>query len=80
MPKNESWHAKIENVVYWGMDWLCPSYSGRLHDMIKKYWGHITPENTISDIIGRTQTGDLHVAVYDLTEMVMYASFYKPDY
>lgn len=39
--------------------------------------GNITVENTISDIIARTQTGDLHVAVYDLTDLVMYASLAK---
>ena len=27
IPVNNTWHPEIENVVYWGMDWLCPAYN-----------------------------------------------------
>lgn len=27
---DEDWHPPIENVVYFGMDWLCPPYTTRL--------------------------------------------------
>lgn len=26
-PVNDTWHAPIDDVVYHGMDWLCPGYS-----------------------------------------------------
>ena len=26
-PRNDTWHARIDSVVYHGMDWLCPPYS-----------------------------------------------------
>ena len=42
----------IDNVVYHGMDWNCPTYTRRLSEEIQKKWGEITPENAISDIIG----------------------------
>ena len=25
LPVNKSWHPPIEDVVYWGMDWICPN-------------------------------------------------------
>jgi hypothetical protein len=27
IPVNDTWHPKIPNVVYFGMDWDCPSYN-----------------------------------------------------
>ena len=26
IPANDTWHPKIPNIVYFGMDWLCPNY------------------------------------------------------
>jgi hypothetical protein len=31
LPSNDTWHAPVENAVYWGMDWLCPNFHVRLH-------------------------------------------------
>lgn len=42
LPKNDTWHAAIENVVYYGMDWLCPPFHLRLHEMLTKYHTNIT--------------------------------------
>lgn len=74
-PVNDTWHPQIENVVYWGMDWLCPGYSQRLSELLIEYHGVLTPEIAMSDVVARTQTGNLHVAVYDLSEEQMYVSF-----
>ena len=52
------WHPRIENVVYYGMDWLCPGYSKVLAQQLTKHHGDITPENTIRDITAITQTGE----------------------
>lgn len=30
LPKNDTWHPAVKDAVYWGMDWLCPSFTSRL--------------------------------------------------
>jgi len=30
LPVNDTWHPAIKDTVYWGMDWLCPSFTERL--------------------------------------------------
>lgn len=77
LPTNDTWHAPIENVVYNGMDWDCPTYTEKLGDQLRKYWGSITDDRTVSDILPTVQTGDLHIAVYDLTNAKMSVSFCK---
>lgn len=71
----DTWHPRIPDIVYWGMDWLCPAYSRPLAHQLQSLYGNITPENTISNITSIVQTGDVHLAVYDLTEQLMYVSF-----
>lgn len=68
------WHPRIRDVVYWGMDWLCPAYSSVLARQIDHYHGNLTAYNTIRDIVSIVQTGDLHVAVYDLARMAMFVA------
>jgi isopenicillin-N N-acyltransferase like protein len=58
-PVNSTWHEAIPDVVYWGMDWLCPPFSKRLSEMIKANYGTITAESTISSILPGTHTGNL---------------------
>jgi len=77
-PQPCDWHPRIDSVVYHGMDWNCPTYTERLGQEIKKYWGQITPEIIISDIIAKTCTGDVHNAVYDLTLNDMYVAVASP--
>eukprot|EP00026_Physarum_polycephalum_P008362 Phypoly_transcript_08444.p1 GENE.Phypoly_transcript_08444~~Phypoly_transcript_08444.p1 ORF type:complete len:437 (+),score=72.28 Phypoly_transcript_08444:68-1378(+) len=74
-PVNDTWHPQMENVVYWGMDWLCPGYSSVLSAQLQKYHGNITPQTTIQYITAITQTGDLHVVISDLTNLKMYVAF-----
>jgi hypothetical protein len=74
----DTWHPRFENVVYWGMDWLCPGYSRPLAAQISSLHGALTPANMISDVLGRVQTGDVHIAVYDLSDQQMYVSFMAP--
>jgi isopenicillin-N N-acyltransferase-like protein len=57
MPEAD-WHPRMDNVVYYGMDWLCPGYSTPLHAQLTKYHGNITAENTIRDITAIVQTGE----------------------
>ena len=76
-PVNETWHAPIEDVVYFGMDWLCPGFSAPLHDRLQENWGQLDAEVAIRDVVARTQTGNLHIAVYDLADDSVYVSFAK---
>jgi hypothetical protein len=66
------WHPRIPNVVYDGMDWLCPSYQYKLYQQITAQYGQITPESTIQNISAVVKTGDVHMAVYDLTDNILY--------
>eukprot|EP00054_Salpingoeca_dolichothecata_P003339 m.26484 g.26484 ORF g.26484 m.26484 type:complete len:436 (-) comp13773_c0_seq2:137-1444(-) len=72
------WHPRINDIVYYGMDWLCPGYSEVLAAQLTKYRGDLTPQNAIN-VTAITQTGDLHIALYDLTEMVLYTANARRD-
>lgn len=75
LPVNETWHWKIDDVVYNGMDWLCPGYTQKLAEQLTKYHGQITEETVVRNILPTVQSGDLHIAVYDLTDNNMHLSF-----
>jgi len=75
-PYNETWHPRIENIVYWGMDWLCPSYSEVLSEQLLEHYGNITSANSISDIVAKTQTGNLHIAIYDYSQDKVFISIH----
>jgi len=74
-PDNSSWHPRIKDVVYWGMDWDCPSYNYVLSTQIKKFYGKITPEIAIRYLTAVEMSGDNHIAFYDLTDGEFYVSF-----
>ena len=61
------------------MDWLCPGYSKVLARQLMHYHGNITAYNTIHDIVSIVQTGDLHVAVYDLSQQLLYVATARGD-
>lgn len=46
-----------------------------LGGLLEEFYGSLTAANAISDIIARTQTGNLHIALYDLSGNDMYVSF-----
>eukprot|EP01092_Planopodium_desertum_P004115 TRINITY_DN18146_c1_g2_i2.p1 TRINITY_DN18146_c1_g2~~TRINITY_DN18146_c1_g2_i2.p1 ORF type:complete len:149 (-),score=24.65 TRINITY_DN18146_c1_g2_i2:47-493(-) len=77
-PVNSSWHPQIDDVVYWGMDWLCPSFNFVLSTQIKKYYGQITPEIAIQYLTAVEMSGDNHIVYYDLTNSLFYVSFGAP--
>ena len=52
-PQPCDWHPRIENVVYHGMDWNCPTYTRVLGEKIQEFYGQLTPENIISDVIAK---------------------------
>ena len=75
LPKNDTWHPVVENVVYYAMDWLCPAYNRRLYDLLTEYHGKITIENTISHIAPGVKSGNLQSVVYDVANEWMYVSY-----
>eukprot|EP01006_Ploeotia_vitrea_P021341 TRINITY_DN53706_c0_g1_i2.p1 TRINITY_DN53706_c0_g1~~TRINITY_DN53706_c0_g1_i2.p1 ORF type:complete len:391 (-),score=214.95 TRINITY_DN53706_c0_g1_i2:109-1281(-) len=79
MKPEASWHPRIENVVYYGMDWTCPNFDIVLARQLNAYHGNITAENTIRYITPIVQTGNLHVAVYDLADNVLYTANARGD-
>lgn len=78
MPYNETWHPRIPDVVYWGMDWICPAFNLALGQAIQKYHGQISPEVGIRYISAVEQSGDNHIVYYDLKNMDFYVSFAAP--
>eukprot|EP00003_Mantamonas_plastica_P022198 TRINITY_DN3728_c1_g1_i5.p1 TRINITY_DN3728_c1_g1~~TRINITY_DN3728_c1_g1_i5.p1 ORF type:complete len:503 (+),score=159.67 TRINITY_DN3728_c1_g1_i5:1773-3281(+) len=68
LPVNDTWHQQIADTVYFGMDWLCPGFSIVLQDKLKKFHGNITVANSISNIVAQTETGDCHVAIYNMAQ------------
>ena len=73
------WHPAIENAVYYGMDWNCPSYHKRLHELLAKDHGNITAELTIRKIAPGLNSGNLQIAVYDLSYERIYFSYGTRD-
>jgi len=69
-----TWHPKIENVVYYGMDWICPGYDTVMAAQLNKYKGKFTAQDAIRDVMAVVQTGDLHVYVADLDKDIFYFS------
>jgi hypothetical protein len=68
------WHPRMHHGVYLGMDWLCPSYQYRLYQQITYQYGQLTAESTIRNITSVSKTGELHAAIYDLTDTIMYVA------
>lgn len=72
-------HKRMEDVVYWGMSWDVPSYDGPLHDMLKKHYGTLTGESVVREVLPTVKTGNLQVAVYDLTDMIVWTANARGD-
>ena len=75
LPVNASWHPKIQDVVYHGMDWDCPGWTKPLGEKLAQYHGNLTAALTVREINARVQTGNLHVAIYEIEQQIMYVSF-----
>ena len=70
-------HDRIDKAVYWGMDWYCTGYHKVLGDRIRENYGNINAEVAIRDIVAATNTGNLHIAIYDFNRNDMYVSFHR---
>ena len=61
------------------MDWLCPPYHERLAELITKNYGLITAEMTVRQIIPSLNSGNLQIAIYDLSNDKVYFSYGTKD-
>jgi hypothetical protein len=78
LPDNSTWHPRIPNVVYWGMDWVCPGDNLLLSQQINANYGKLTAAIGISQLTAVERSGTNHLAYYDLTNMLVYVSFGAP--
>jgi hypothetical protein len=66
LPVNASWHAPVEDVVYHGMDWDCPGWTKPLGEKLRGMHGQISAERAAREVNAPLQTGNLHVAIYEI--------------
>jgi len=66
-------HPLIQDVTYWGVHQQCFGAA------LQKQRGFITPQTIISNVISLSQTGDLHAAIFDLTNLFMYVANARAD-
>lgn len=56
------------------MDWLCPEFMATMAANITAHHGNITAEITLRHVAPAVQTGDLHVAIYDLHNGILHTA------
>jgi len=78
MLPNATWHPKINEVVYWGMDWQCPGDNLVLSTQIQKNYGNLNPAVALSQLTPVEGSGSNHLAYYDLTNLIVYVAFAAP--
>lgn len=52
---------RIKDIVYYGMDWLCPKYDLALVKQLRAFYGNITASNIARYVTSIAQTGDLRM-------------------
>jgi len=78
MPYNQTWHPRIPGTVYYGMDWLCPSFSEAIANQIKLHYGNLTATVGMQQLSAMAQTGTNHVVWVDYAQHALYTSFAAP--
>jgi len=73
------WHPPIPNIVYFGMDWICPKYDSVLAKQLTTYYGNITAENALRFVNPIVETGNLHVYITDMVTQQMYTAHARRD-
>ena len=66
LPENKTWHPRIPGVVYWAMDWLCPSFNGALGRVLSASHGNVTARGVALGAFPVVSTGNLHVLAVDM--------------
>lgn len=79
MKPEAKWHPRIQDIVYYGMDWLCPGYDRVLARQLKSLHGNLTAELALRHVTPIVQTGNLHIAFYDFPRMLLYVANARRD-
>jgi len=77
---DQVWHPRKKDIVYWAMNWDCLTFDVIMSKQLDVYYGNITAENLIHNILPIVQTGNLQVCIYDYTNMLMYVSNARASY
>jgi len=73
-----SWHPRIPDIVYWGMDWVCVGDNILLSKQIQTFYGNISGHVAVAELAAVQGSGSNHLAYYDLTNLVVWVSFAAP--
>ena len=76
-PAYPPWHPLFKDLVFIDKH-TQPSHNLCFGSLLAKYYGSISPENTLQYITAIEQTGDMHVAIYDYDNGYMYLSNASP--
>ena len=60
------WHPRYDGVVYHSNDWNAPWHNSKLGSLIGQYHKKISYRNLITDILPRSQSGNVQSAVIDV--------------
>eukprot|EP00010_Vexillifera_abyssalis_P002857 CAMPEP_0201552088 /NCGR_PEP_ID=MMETSP0173_2-20130828/13637_1 /ASSEMBLY_ACC=CAM_ASM_000268 /TAXON_ID=218659 /ORGANISM="Vexillifera sp., Strain DIVA3 564/2" /LENGTH=441 /DNA_ID=CAMNT_0047962507 /DNA_START=21 /DNA_END=1346 /DNA_ORIENTATION=+ len=66
-------HPRMEGLVYIDKH-TQPSNDPCFTELLQHYYGEIDPSVTLHNITSQFQTGDMHIAIYDYLENMMYIS------
>ncbi len=75
---NTKAHPQLNGVVYWDKH-VQPSGNNCLGGLLQKFYGNITPENTIKYILPLHQTGDTQSVVMDFANETIYIAYAATD-
>lgn len=64
-------------MFYASLIFYSPNYDTVLAQQLQKFHGSIDEVSTIHDILPTVQTGDLHIAFYDLSDQLFYVSLMR---
>jgi len=70
-------HPYIENVVYIDKH-VQPSHDPCLASLLQTYYGRIDAVNSLRYITSQFKTGDMHIAIYDFHNSLMYVANASP--
>ena len=64
---------RLPGVVFWGMAFHVPEYSGPIHEILKRDYGHINAQ-TGMDVMREVKTGNLHAVSFDVTGLQLWVA------
>jgi hypothetical protein len=62
------WHPPIADMVWWAMDWNCPTFDSVMGRLLSVHHGSLDGTTIVRKIFPVVNTGNLHVVVHDVHE------------